>query len=108
MSMLSTCCILWRLGNLFRSRKWNEMSATVLGPHLSKGTNTTVRVDYEYAINGQTYADSFEKPFLSDSSALAYTEQFPKGALFKIRFKPANPAMSVADSSVENWALWWG
>jgi hypothetical protein len=82
--------------------------ATVLGCHLDKSTNTTVRVDFEYAMNGEKYAESFEKPFLVDSSAQVYAEQFPKGAAFKIRVKPGNPSVSIADSSVENWSLWSG
>ena len=94
--------ILWRLGNLLRSRKWNKMTATVLGCHLSESTHTTVSVYYEYATNGEKHAAIFEKPFLLDSSAQNYAEQFPKGAAFKIRVKPGNSSASVADSSVES------
>jgi len=99
---------LWRRGNLLRSRKWNRMTATILGCHLSDSIHTTVSVYYEYATSGEKYAAIFEKPFLLDSSAQNYAGQFPKGAAFKIRVKPGDSWASVADSSMENWSLWWG
>lgn len=74
--------MLWRLANLFHSRAWVNVTATVFGSHLDKGTNVIVRVDYVYAMNEQKYAESFEKPFLVDSSAQVYAERFPKGAAF--------------------------
>jgi hypothetical protein len=98
--------ILWRLGNLFRTRAWTNLTATILGCHLDKSTNIIVRVDYLYATNGKTYAESFAKPFLVDSSAQLYAEQFSKGASFNIRVKPGDPSVSIADSSVENWSAW--
>jgi len=53
--------------------------------------------------NGQKHADSFTKPFILDSSAKAYADQFARGMEFKIRVKPSDPSVSVADSTVENW-----
>jgi hypothetical protein len=100
--------IFWRLGNLLRSRKWNKVTATVLGSHPNLSAYNSVGVDYEYAVNGQKYADSFTKPFIADSSAKTYADQFARGMEFKIRIKPSDPSVSVADSTVENWQLWWG
>ncbi len=100
--------IFWRLANLLRSRKWTKVTATVLGSHPDLSSYTSVSVDYEYALNGQKHAASFVKPFISNSSAEAYAEQLKRGMEFKIRIKPGDPLVSVADSTVENWALWWG
>jgi hypothetical protein len=95
--------IFWRLANLLRSRKWTKVTATVLGSHPDLSSYNSVRVDYKYAVNGQKHADSFTKAFILDSSAKAYAEQFARGMEFKIRIKPSNPSVSVADSTVENW-----
>jgi len=100
--------IILRLANLLRSRKWTKVTATALGSHPDLSPYPSVSVDYEYAVNGQKLAASFEKPFLLDSSAEVYAEQFKRGMGFKIRMKPGDPLVSVADSTVENWALWWG
>ena len=100
--------IFWRLANLLRSRKWTKATATVFGSHTDRSVYSSVDVDYEYAVNGQKYADSFTKPFIADSSAKAYGDQFARGTEFKIRIKPSDPSVSVADSTVENWRLWWG
>jgi hypothetical protein len=101
------CQMLRRLANLLRSRKWAKATATVLGSH-DISHYSSVSVDYEYAVNGQKHAGSFTKPFLSVSSAKAYEDQFARGMEFKIRIKPSDPSVSVADSTVENWHLWWG
>lgn len=93
----------WRLANLLRSRRWSKATATVLGSHLNQGVNNGVSVDYEYEANGQKYAASFDKPFIFESSANAYADQFARGMEFKIRIKPGDPCVSVADSTVENW-----
>jgi Protein of unknown function (DUF3592) len=95
--------IFWRLANLLRSRKWTKATATVLGSHPNLSNYNSVRVDYEYAVKGQKYADSFTKPFILDSSVKGYAEQFARGMEFKIRVKPSDQSVSVADSSVENW-----
>ena len=99
--------VFWRLGNLLRSRKWNKATATVLGVHPDLSNYSSVDVEYEYAVNGQKYAGSFTKPFIADSSANAYADHFAHGMEFKIRIKPSNPSVSVADSIVENWQFWW-
>jgi hypothetical protein len=95
--------IFWRLANLLRTRKWSKATATVLGSHPNLAVYNSVSVDYEYAVNGQKHADSFTKPFILDSSAKAYADQFARGMEFKIRIKPNAPSVSVADSTVENW-----
>lgn len=99
--------IFWRLANLLRSRKWTKAAGTVLGSHPDLSLYSSVSVDYEYAVNGQKHADSFRKPFILDSSAKAYAEQFARGKEFQIRIKPSDPSVSVADSTVETWQLWW-
>jgi len=33
----------------------------------------------------------------------AYADQYARGMEFKIRIKPGDPSVSVADSTVENW-----
>jgi hypothetical protein len=95
--------IFWRLANLLRSRKWSKATATVLGSRPNLSVYNSVSVDYEYGVNGQKHADSFTKPFILDSSAKAYADQFARGVEFKIRIKPSDPSVSVADSTVENW-----
>lgn len=94
---------LWRVANLLRSRRWPAVTATILGSHFPKAAYNRVSIDYEYAANGHKYVASFEKPFVFDSSARAYTDQFARGMEFKIRIKPADPSVSVADSTAENW-----
>jgi hypothetical protein len=97
--------MLRRLASLLRSRRWGKEIAAVSDSHLNDSLYNSVNVEYEYAANGQEYVGSFEKPFILDSSAKAYAEQFARGMEFKIRFKPGDPSVSVADSTVENW--WW-
>jgi hypothetical protein len=94
---------LWRVAHLLRSRRWPAVTATVLGSHFPHDVYNRVSIDYEYAVNGQKHADSFTKPFILDSSAKAYADQFARGMGFKIRVKPSDPSVSVADSTVENW-----
>jgi hypothetical protein len=100
--------IFWRLANLLRSRKWTKATATVLGSHPNLSLYSSVSLVYEYEVDGQKHVESFRKPFLSDSSAKAYADQFARGKEFKIRIKPSDTSVSVADSTVENWPLWWG
>jgi hypothetical protein len=100
--------IFWRLANLLHSRKWTRATATVLSSLPDLSLYSSVRVDYEYAMNGQKHADSFTKPFISESSAEAYADQFARGMEFKIRIRSSDPSVSVADFTVENWQLWWG
>lgn len=100
--------IMWRLANLLRSRRWTKANATVLECHRNKSAYESVSVDYEYELDSQKRVGTFLKPFIWTSSAELYADEHPPGAAFKIRVKPANPAVSVADSSVENWSLWWG
>ena len=79
------------------------MTATILGIHPNLGQYSSVSVDYEYAFDGQRFADSFVKPFIFDSSAKAYADQFAKGMSFTVRIKPRQPEASIADPSMENW-----
>lgn len=94
--------MLWRLVGLFRSRRWNRTTATVLGSHV-ESPYSRVSVDYEYVADGQKLAATFVKPFIFDSSAKTYADQFARGKEFMIRIKPGKPETSVADRSVENW-----
>jgi hypothetical protein len=95
--------MLWRLATLLRSRRWTKVNATVLGCHLNKSAYNSVSVDYEYEVDGQKRAETFLKPFIWDSSAKVYADQFGRGTAFKIRIKPADSDVSVADTSVEHW-----
>ena len=94
--------LLWRLVGLFRSRRWEKATATVLGTRTNASLYSSVSVDYEYAVDGQKFADTFVKAFIWDSSAKAYADQFAKGMSFTVRIKPGLPG-SIADASVENW-----
>ena len=61
-----------------------------------------VSVDYEYLVDVQKLAVIFVKPFIFDSSAKAYANQFARGKEFMIRIKLGKPETSVADRCVEN------
>jgi hypothetical protein len=74
-----------------------------LGTHANTLPYGSVSVDYEYARDGQKFADTFVKPFIWDSSAKAYADQFAKGMSFSVRVKPGQRGVSIADASVENW-----
>jgi hypothetical protein len=95
--------LLWRLLGLVRSRRWKKVIATILGTHANTSLYSSVSVHYEYALDGQRFADTFVKPFIWDFSAKAYADQFAKGMSFTIRTKPGQPGVSIADASVENW-----
>jgi hypothetical protein len=86
-----------------RGRRWSVATATELGSHFPRVAYNCVSIDYEYAANGHKCSASFEKPFVVDSSAKAYADQFARGTEFKIRIKPGDQSVSVSDSTVENW-----
>jgi len=94
---------LWRLVGLLRSRRWSTATATILGVHLGKGFYNSVSVDYEYGVDAPKYACTFVKPFIFESSAKAYADQLKRGMQFRIRIKPGNPEVSLADPGEENW-----
>ena len=96
--------LLWRLLSLIRSRRWEKARAIIFGTHANTLLYSSVGVDYEYALDGQNFADTFVKPFIWDSSGKAYADQFAKGMSFTVRIKPGQPGVSIADASVEN--LW--
>jgi hypothetical protein len=95
--------ILWRLISLLHSRRWTKINATVLGCHLNKSACPSVEVDYEYELDSDKRAATFLKPFIWTSSAEIYANEYARGATFKIRVKPGDYAVSVADQSVEHW-----
>jgi hypothetical protein len=94
---------LWRLGNLLRCRSWSTVNAVVLESRLNKSAYESVSLDYEYEADGQKRTGTFLKPFISTSSAKAYADEYPPAAKFKIRIKPEDSSVSVADASVEHW-----
>jgi Protein of unknown function (DUF3592) len=94
--------MLWRLAGLVRSRRWKRAIGNVLGSSVKSGYSS-VSVDYEYVVGGQKFAATFVKPFIFDSSAKTYADQFARGMEFTIRIKPGSPETSVADPSEENW-----
>jgi hypothetical protein len=96
--------ILWRLRNLLRSRRWNRVNATVLSSQVNESPfGNSVTVDYEYEVDGQKWPEAFIKPFILHSSAKVYADEYPRGAMFKIRIQPGCPDVSVADKGVEHW-----
>jgi hypothetical protein len=56
----------------------------------------------EYMVDGAKYAGCYEKPFLVRASGVAYAESFAKGEDFKVRLKPGDPSVSVAEPGA--WA----
>ena len=89
---------------LLRSHSWPTQKATVLGascPQHSYGC-TVAEVDYEYVVDGVNYANSYAKPFLSHGSGVDYAESFVKGQDFKVRLKPGDQSVSVAEPG--GWA----
>jgi hypothetical protein len=83
--------------NLWRSRRWPIVKATVLSADCPyKGYGCIVsEVYYEYNINGEKYGDAFGKPFIVHESGKSYTAQFVKGMEFKVRINPDDPTKSV-------------
>jgi hypothetical protein len=100
-------CLFWvciRTVKLLRSHSWPRQKATVLSascPEHSCGC-TVAEVDYEYVVDGVKYADSVAKPFLWHGSGVEYPESFVKGQDFKVRLKPGDPSVSVAEPG--GWA----
>ncbi|HXC46770.1 MAG TPA: hypothetical protein VNU20_00665 [Candidatus Sulfotelmatobacter sp.] len=96
--------IFLRAVRLFRSRNWPVINATVLSagcPQSGLGC-TVANVDYEYAVDGVKYAESFEKPFLSLDAGMGYAQQFVKGTEFRVRVHPVDPSRSVA--APQDWS----
>ena len=86
--------------NLLRSHRWPITKGTVLGAKSSGFPAVgcpVATVDYEYAVDGVKYADSYNKPFISSGSAAAYADLFIKGADIKVRLKPGDPSVSVLE-----------
>jgi hypothetical protein len=84
---------------LLRSHSWPITKGTILGaacPEASYGC-PVANIDYEYIIDGVKYADCYKKPFLVHASGVAYADLFVKGADFKVRLKPGDPSVSIAE-----------
>jgi len=89
---------------LLRSRNWPATQAKVMSaacPQALYGC-TVANIDYEYTVDGVSYAESFEKPFFTLDSGVVYAQQFVKGAEFSVRVKPGDPAISVA--TPQDWS----
>ena len=59
--------------NVLRSHRWPLIKGTVLSaacPNASYGC-TIANVNYEYTVDGASYAGCYEKPFLVRASAVA-------------------------------------
>ena len=89
---------------LLRSHSWPIQIATVLSASCEQPSHgcPVADVDYEYVVDGVKYGDSYAKPFLWHGSGVEYAGSFVKGQEFKVRLKPGDPSVSVAEPG--GWA----
>ncbi|HKO10511.1 MAG TPA: DUF3592 domain-containing protein [Acidobacteriaceae bacterium] len=80
-----------------RSRKWPIVTATVLRAHVERhgyGCHV-VRIPYSYRVDAQRYAATHGQPILFGSGD-DWVRDFPSGKKIHVRYKPDDPARSVA------------
>lgn len=96
--------VLGRAISLLRSHGWPLQKGTALSARCQQASFgcTLADVDYEYVVDGVKYGDSYAKPFLWQESGVDYAESFVKGQEFKVRLKPGDPSVSVAEPG--GWA----
>jgi hypothetical protein len=96
--------VLGRGISLVRSHRWRVIKGTVLSASCEHGGLgcTVAEVDYEYVVDGAKYGSTYSKPFLSQGSGEYYAQSFVKGQEFKVRVKPGEPSVSIAEPG--GWA----
>ncbi len=85
---------------LFRargSRSWPVVKAEVTATYHDPGGFgcAVANIAYQYKLNGELYAGTDANPFVSDSSAKDYLENYPTGSELLVRVKPGSPDFSV-------------
>ncbi len=86
----------------FVSRVWLTLGGWRLSGQDELNGCTVANIDYEYMVDGVGYVGWYEKPFLVHASGVAYAESLVKGEDFKVRLKPGDPSVSLAEPG--GWA----
>jgi hypothetical protein len=84
-----------RGGKLLRSRSWPVFTAKVMSA-ATEGNRALIY--YQYFVDGESYADVNEKPFLW-GNAKEYARMFERGDELYVRVKPGNPSVSQLGES---------
>jgi hypothetical protein len=83
---------------LLRSREWPIITGTVLSaecPPTIWVFCSVCTIYYAYKVRGESFGDTYNKPFFSKEAGKEYADQFIKGADLKVRVKPGDPTRSV-------------
>jgi|HubBroStandDraft_6_1064221.scaffolds.fasta_scaffold1556921_2 hypothetical protein len=89
--------VIIRFFRAWGAKSWPVVEARVIGTNYrSGGVGCAVAdITYRYRLDGKRYTGSDANPFIRNSSAKDYLENYRRGTELPVRVKPGNPDVAV-------------